>query len=51
MSIKSKGFNPEKLSLEQLDELFQLETEMVNTEQEDVIGRLVETSIDIIGKK
>ncbi len=51
MPTKVKEFRPEKLSLEQLDELFMLDTEMANQEQEDVIGRLLETSVDIIGKK
>ncbi len=51
MASKTKEFNPERLSLDQLDELFQLDTEMANQEQEDVVGRVLETSIDIIGKK
>ena len=51
MATKTKEFRPERLSLEQLDELFMLDTEIANTEQEDVIGRLLETSVDIIGKK
>jgi hypothetical protein len=51
MLPKIKEFRPEKLSQEQLMELFELDTQMVNIEQEDTIGRLVETSIDIIGKK
>ncbi len=51
MPTKTKEFNPEKLNLEQLEELFELDTEIADTEQQDVIGRLLETSVDIIGKK
>ena len=51
MAGKIKEFRPERLSLEQLEELFELDAEIANTEQEDVVGRLLETSIDIIGKK
>ena len=51
MTTKTKGFNPDKMSLEQLEELFELDTEIASVEQEDVFGRLLETSVDVIGKK
>lgn len=51
MATKTREFNPDRLSLEQLDELFALDTDIADSEQEDVIARLLETSVDIIGKK
>lgn len=49
--MTTKPLNFERMSEEQLRELFELDIELLNFQQEDVLSRLVETSIDIVGKK
>ena len=46
-----KTINFERMSEQQLRELFELDTEILSVQQEDVFGRLLETSLDVVGKK
>lgn len=49
MSTKTLNFN--RMTSDQLQQLFELDAEMSSAQQEDVLSKLLETSIDVIGKK
>jgi len=47
----TKELNFDKMSLEQLQELFELDAEIQSSQVDDVLAELLETSFDIVGKK
>ena len=52
MTIATKrALNYDKMSLEQLQELFDIDSAIQDSQAEDVIGELLETSIDVCGRK
>ncbi len=46
-----RTLNFDRMSVDQLQELFEMDAEMASVQQEDVLSRLLETSVDVIGKK
>ena len=49
--MSTREINFEKMTTEQLQELFELDNEIATVQQEDVLLKLLETSIDVVGKK